>query len=95
MASRPCRKRYGHYDRCGKLKNRVASDERPAIVESRCRIGLPVACLFQADKAEAAVEGMETLQAKILTITLDNGLEFAGHEVIAKRLGADIYFAHP
>ena len=38
---------------------------------------------------------METLKAKILTITLDNGLEFAGHELIAKGLGADIYFAHP
>ena len=38
---------------------------------------------------------METLKAKIVTITLDNGLEFAGHEVIAPGLGADIYFAHP
>ena len=38
---------------------------------------------------------MEALKAKILTITLDNGLAFAGHEVIAKGLGADIYFAHP
>ena len=38
---------------------------------------------------------MEVLQAKILTITLGNGLEFAGHEVITKGLGADIYFAHP
>ena len=48
-----------------------------------------------ADRAKAAVEGMEALKAKILTITLDNGLEFAGHEVIAQGLGADIYFAHP
>ena len=38
---------------------------------------------------------MEALKAKILTITLDHGLEFAGHEVITKGLGADIYFAHP
>ena len=38
---------------------------------------------------------METLKAKILTITLDSGLAFAGHEVIAQGLGADIYFAHP
>ena len=37
---------------------------------------------------------MEALKAKIVMITLDNGLEFAGHEVIAKGLGADIYFAH-
>ena len=30
-----------------------------------------------------------------MKITLDNGLEIAGHEVIAQGLGADIYFAHP
>ena len=29
------------------------------------------------------------------TITCDNGKEFAGHEDIAKALGASIYFAHP
>ena len=29
------------------------------------------------------------------TITCDNGKEFAGHEDIAKALGAKIYFAHP
>ena len=124
VASRPCRKRYGHYDRRGKLKNRVAIDERSAIVESRGRIGDwesdtvlgkggKSALLTRVERktlytvirrltgkqsallAKAAVEGMETLTAKILTITLDNGLEFAGHEVIAQGLGADIYFAHP
>jgi IS30 family transposase len=39
IASKPYRKRYGHYDRRGKIKNRVSIDERPAIVESRNRIG--------------------------------------------------------
>ncbi len=29
------------------------------------------------------------------TITCDNGKEFAGHEEVAKALGAKIYFAHP
>lgn len=124
VASRPYRKRYGHYDRRGKLKNRVGIDERPAIVESRRRIGDwegdtvmgkggKSALLTMVERktlytvirrltgkqsallAKAAVEGMAALKAKILTITLDNGLEFAGHEVIAKGLGADIYFAHP
>ncbi len=38
---------------------------------------------------------MAHLKGKIKTITFDNGLEFAGHEVIAKGLSADIYFAHP
>ena len=45
--------------------------------------------------AEAAVSHMEEIKAKVKTITFDNGLEFAAHEVIAKGLGADIYFAHP
>ena len=29
------------------------------------------------------------------SLTLDNGKEFAGHETIAKRLGMDVFFAHP
>ncbi len=33
------RKRYGSYDRRGKIPNRVSIDERPAIVEERTRIG--------------------------------------------------------
>lgn len=122
--SQPNRKRHGHYDRRGKLKNRVDSDERPAIVASRGRIGdwegdtvmgkggksalltmverktlytviIRLTGKQSAPLAKAAIEGMEALKAKILTITLDNGLEFAGHEVIAQGLGADIYFAHP
>jgi IS30 family transposase len=39
IASKPYRKRYGHYDRRGKIKNRVDIDERPAIVDRRSRIG--------------------------------------------------------
>jgi IS30 family transposase len=33
------RKRYGSYDRRGKLKNRVSIDERPPIVDTRQRLG--------------------------------------------------------
>jgi len=29
------------------------------------------------------------------TVTSDNGKEFAGHDVIAKKLGAEFYFTHP
>ena len=39
IASKPYRKRYGHYDRRGKIKNRVSIDKRPQIVEKRIRIG--------------------------------------------------------
>ena len=45
--------------------------------------------------ADAAVAHMAHLTDKVKTITFDNGLEFAGHEEIAKGLETDIYFAHP
>jgi len=32
---------------------------------------------------------------KTLTITADNGKEFAGHEEMAEKLNASVYFAHP
>lgn len=39
IASKPYRKRYGSYDRRGKIPNRRGIEERPAIVEKRSRIG--------------------------------------------------------
>ena len=39
IASKPYRKRYGVYDKRGRIKDRVDIDERPDIVESRRRIG--------------------------------------------------------
>ncbi|MAC46274.1 MAG: hypothetical protein CMI12_05385 [Oceanospirillum sp.] len=39
VASKPYRKRYGSYDRRGKIKNRVCIGERPLIVDERSRIG--------------------------------------------------------
>ena len=39
IASKPYRKRYGSYDRRGKIPNRRGIEERPAIVDSRSRIG--------------------------------------------------------
>lgn len=39
IASKPYRKRYGHYDRRGRIKNRVDIDARPAVVDRRTRVG--------------------------------------------------------
>ena len=36
---KPRRKRYGHYDRRGQIRERVSIDERPEVVEARSRIG--------------------------------------------------------
>lgn len=35
------------------------------------------------------------IKHNVQTVTSDNGKEFAGHEVLAKKLGAEFYFAHP
>jgi IS30 family transposase len=43
----------------------------------------------------STVSGLKPLSDSVLTITGDNGSEFARHEEIAKALNADFYFAHP
>ena len=39
IVSKPYRKRYGSYDRRGKIKNRVSIDKRPAAVDKLSRVG--------------------------------------------------------
>ena len=36
---KPYHKRYGHYDRRGRIRHRVDSDDRPSVVDERSRIG--------------------------------------------------------
>jgi transposase, IS30 family len=43
----------------------------------------------------AIVRKLKEVGLPVLTITSDNGREFGDHEYIAKRLGADFFFAHP
>lgn len=43
----------------------------------------------------AIVAQMMPLRPLVETVTFDNGLEFASHQVVAKCLGADMYFARP
>lgn len=50
----------------------------------------------RADLVTAAViKLMKPYAHKALTITADNGKEFAHHKTIAKELNLDVYFAHP
>jgi IS30 family transposase len=44
---------------------------------------------------EATITLLRPYLDKTLTITADNGKEFAGHERIKAALNADVYFAHP
>jgi IS30 family transposase len=44
---------------------------------------------------EATITLLQPYLDKTITITADNGKEFAGHEKIKAALNVDIYFAHP
>jgi len=41
------------------------------------------------------VRRLRPVRNRVLTITSDNGTEFAGHEAVARELEADFFFAHP
>ncbi|MBT6050529.1 MAG: IS30 family transposase, partial [Candidatus Scalindua sp.] len=43
----------------------------------------------------AVSELTKDIKERFITMTVDNGSEFAGHEKIASKLGVDVYFAHP
>ena len=47
------------------------------------------------DLARTVVDMMLPYKKYVLTITSDNGTEFAEHEFIAKKLGLKFYFANP
>lgn len=53
---------------------------------------------FPSKHATPIAQGIKELlkwDARLKTITFDNGKEFAGHEEVASALEADCYFAHP
>jgi IS30 family transposase len=43
----------------------------------------------------ATIMLLQPFLEKTLTITADNGKEFAGHEMIKEQLNANVYFAQP
>jgi transposase, IS30 family len=54
-----------------------------------------VACKHAEVVTEATILLLQPYLDKTLTITADNGKEFASHERIKEQLNADVYFAHP
>lgn len=44
---------------------------------------------------KAMVRLLKPRRGAVKTITLDNGSEFAGHETVAKAVGASVYFCDP
>lgn len=45
--------------------------------------------------SKAVIEELIPFKEHVLSITTDNGTEFADHKTITKRLKATVYFAHP
>ena len=119
------RKRYGSgNERRGQLKNRVCIEQRPAIVQTRSRIGdwegdtvighgntgvlvtLVERCSRYtlvrhlpnreaAPVSAAILEMLRPHKAQCLTLTFDNGKEFADHVFFGNCLDAEVFFAHP
>ena len=118
------RKRYGSTNYRGQLVNRVSIDKRPAIVDTRSRLGdweldtiigkghkqalvslterksrLTLIAKVKRKSAELVSQSirrlLEPIASKVITLTSDNGKEFARHQEIATALRAKFYFAHP
>lgn len=68
-----------------------------SLVERRSRLCLLQKVTHRSAEmvADAACQKLLPLKDKVLTITSDNGSEFAGHKKIALSLGADFFFADP
>ena len=107
------------------IADRVSIDERPAVVEDRCRFGdwemdtivgkagkgVIVTLVERTSKkllmarspkgkdsksvARLVVQLLKPFSKHVLSITTDNGSEFADHKYIAKKLHTSVYFAHP
>lgn len=45
--------------------------------------------------SSSIISSLKPIADKVLTITADNGSEFAYHEKISQELETDFYFAHP
>ena len=118
------RKRYGSVPRGSTIPDRLPIEQRPAVVETRSRLGdweadTVIGCRSSGvlvslterrsrlvrlahlarrkadDVAAQVIDRLQLLAAWVLTVTSDNGTEFAGHRRIARRLQAAFYFVRP
>lgn len=117
------RRRYRDERKALHIKGRVDIDQRPAMIEQRCRIGdwetdtvvgpgrAALVTLSERKSrftligqvprktalnvSQAVIRLLRPYADKVLTITSDNGTEFALHQDISRALGVDFYFAKP
>lgn len=90
------RSRYGDWE----LDTIIGKGHKQAIVsltERKSKLSLMAKVPRKtADLVSKAIIGLLSPKAdRVHTLTSDNGKEFAQHEIMAKALDADFYFAHP
>lgn len=78
----------------------IGKNHRGALVTIVGRVSKPTLIKKVGSKhaevaTKATVTPLKPCLDKVLTVTADNGKEFAGHESIAGQLDAAVYFAHP
>ncbi len=76
----------------------VIGDEGVALTLTERKSRFTLLRIFPSKHAAPITEAIIELlkwDARIKTITFDNGKEFAGHQEIATALNTDCYFAHP
>ena len=78
----------------------IGKDHRQAIVSIVERVSKKAILIKAKNKtaeivSEATIASLKRFSNRVLTITGDNGSEFAYHEKISKELNIDFYFAHP
>ena len=78
----------------------VSRESKPVLITAveRCSLAtkiIRVNCKEAPVVSNALVDKLSDYKEVVLTITGDNGKEFAGHEQIAKELNTDFFFARP
>lgn len=78
----------------------VGKDKKKSIITIVERVSKKMICKkIECKKAEitrvATINALKPFSEAVFTITGDNGVEFAEHEIISKELNAQFYFAHP
>ena len=91
------REEFGHFE----MDLVVGKDNKGAILTLTERVSRHFICRYLPHGkiakyvSQAVIEELLPFKKHVLSITTDNGTEFADHKTITKKLEATVYFAHP
>ena len=91
------REEFGHFE----MDLVVGKDNKGAILTITERLTRHFICRYLPHGkiakyvSQAVIEELLPFKKYVLSITTDNGTEFADHKTITKKLEATVYFAHP